>query len=60
MRRVATLILIAGGLLAQVSAEQKTIIGTPPNMKRQFMSCEETYGESWVPCGDEVCHTRLA
>ncbi|KAK1755167.1 hypothetical protein QBC47DRAFT_414068 [Echria macrotheca] len=23
-----------------------------PNIKRQFMSCAETYGESWIPCGD--------
>lgn len=24
------------------------------------MSCEETYGEDWIPCGDEVCGRWLS
>lgn len=27
---------------------------------RQYMSCEETYGDGWTTCGSQVCASPLA
>ncbi|KAK0731204.1 hypothetical protein B0H67DRAFT_63749 [Lasiosphaeris hirsuta] len=54
MRWYSFIAPLAGGALLASSAEQKPLGGRlPPNVKRQFMSCEETYGQGWIPCGNE-------
>jgi hypothetical protein len=60
MRSFLTIVLASGALIASVGAVQKRLGGLLPHVRRQFMSCEETYGENWILCGDEVCPTSVA
>jgi len=55
MQSFLAILLVGGVLVARAETEQKYLGKTARNIRRQFMSCEETYGESWVPCGSEVC-----
>ncbi|KAK0657479.1 hypothetical protein B0T16DRAFT_61103 [Cercophora newfieldiana] len=56
MRSILAILLAGGALISPnlVGAEQKRVGDIPPHvLQRQFMSCEQTYGENWIPCGDE-------
>lgn len=48
------MILVVSAVVTLASAEQTPLIGVLPNLRRQFVSCEETYGDDWITCGDEV------
>jgi hypothetical protein len=62
---LASLIAAGGALAAAVPGEgrQQNPLGRfkqPSNPKGQYLSCEETYGEGWETCGDQVrLPTRL-
>ncbi|KAK4449305.1 hypothetical protein QBC34DRAFT_380446 [Podospora aff. communis PSN243] len=55
MKSLAAILLAGGTMVSPVlGAEQKHLSGIPPHVvRRPFMSCKETYGDSWIPCGDE-------
>ncbi|KAK3341149.1 hypothetical protein B0T25DRAFT_332224 [Lasiosphaeria hispida] len=52
--------LARGALIAHAGAAEQRPLGgrLPPNVRRHFMSCEETYGQGWNPCGNEVRRLR--